>query len=108
MIELLVLLALVVIAWIALNAVMGIVGLFFAIAVWIFIGYLAGQLLRGKGYGPVGDALLGLGGGLVGSLILGAIGVGGPGFLMRIIGGVLGAVVIIFGVRLLVDSDFAK
>jgi len=108
MVELLILLALVVLAWVALNAVMGLFQIFVLIAIWIFIGYLAGQLIRGKGYGPVGDALLGLGGGIVGSVVLNILNIGGPGFVMQIVGGVVGAVIIIFGVRLLVDSDFAK
>lgn len=110
MAQLLLLLAVIVVAWIVVNAVAGIVGLLFMVAVWMLIGYLVGQLLRGKGYGPVGDALLGLGGGITGSVLLRILGVsfGNIWIVSNIIVGVIGAVVLIFGIRLLFDSDFGK
>ncbi len=74
----------------------------------MFIGYLAGQVIRGKGYGPIGDILLGLGGGIVGSLVLGMLGVGTGGLFGGIFAGVIGAVLVVYAVRLVHDEGFAK
>jgi len=86
----------------------GIAGLVFTVLVWMLIGWLAGKALRGKGYGPVGDAALGLGGGIVGSIVLGILGLNVGGLVGTIIGGVVGAVILIFLIRLLHDADFAR
>jgi len=104
------LIAVMIVAWVAINAVAGLVGLLFGIAVWMLIGYLVGQLLRGKGYGPVGDAALGLAGGIIGSIILRILGVsfGDIWVLSNIMVGVFGSLVLIFGIRLIANDEFAK
>ncbi len=71
-------------------------------------GYLAGQLMRGRGYGLVGNALLGLGGGIVGSIVFGLLGIGGGGIIGNVIVGVLGACILVYGIQTFVRSDFAK
>ena len=102
--------AVILVAWFAVKAVAGLVGFLIMIAVWMFIGYLVGQLVRGKGYGPVGDALLGLGGGIVGSIVLRLVNVsfGDVWIISNIIVGVIGALILVFGVRLLGNEDFAR
>ena len=79
--------------------------------VWILIvggtaGYLAGYVIRGRGYNPVGNVLLGMAGFFVGSLLFGWMGT--AGLCGAVIVSFLGALVLIVGVRLLVDADFAK
>ncbi len=49
-----------------------------AIVVGIIAGWLAGKLVRGAGFGLIGDLILGLVGGFVGAWIFGALGVAGP------------------------------
>jgi uncharacterized membrane protein YeaQ/YmgE (transglycosylase-associated protein family) len=71
---------------------------------WVIIvggaaGFLAGQIIRGKGYGPVGDVLLGMAGFFVGSQ---------AGLCGAILVSFVGALVLILGVRLVLDKDFAK
>jgi uncharacterized membrane protein YeaQ/YmgE (transglycosylase-associated protein family) len=78
---------------------------------WVIIiggaaGYLAGQIIRGKGYGPVGDVLLGMAGFFVGSLLFGRL--GQVGLCGAVLVSFVGALVLILGVRLLLDKDFAK
>lgn len=67
------------------------------IIVGIIAGWLAGKIVRGAGFGLIGDLVLGLIGGLVGGWIFGALGIAGPNGL---IGGVLiatvGAVVLVW------------
>ena len=67
------------------------------IIVGIIAGWLAGKIVRGAGFGLIGDLVLGLIGGLVGGWIFGALGIAGPNGL---IGGVLiatvGAIVLVW------------
>lgn len=106
---LIVLLIFIVVAWIVLSSVLK---LAFAIIIpaliAMLIGWLAGKVLRGKGYGPLGDLLLGLGGGIIGSILFGLMGVNAGGLIGGIFAGVVGAVVLVFGVRLFGNEDFAK
>ena len=98
----------IVIALVALfliSAVLGlIVDLFIPVLIWAVIGWLAGQLMRGRGFGVLGNILLGLGGGVIGSLLFGLLGVGAGGLIGRIIAGVVGAVVQVFLVRTFTDN----
>ncbi len=91
------------IAWLTLDLV---ISVFF----WMLAGMFAGRLIRGRGYGPVGDVLLGIAGGIVGSLVLGLLGVGGIGNIPLIGGilvGVIGAVILVWLVRQFGDRNFA-
>lgn len=92
------------IAWLTIDLV---ISIFF----WMLAGMFAGRLIRGRGYGLVGDVLLGLAGGFVGSLILGLLGVGGIGnipLIGGIIVGVIGAVILVWLVRQFADRNFAS
>ncbi|MBC7813403.1 MAG: GlsB/YeaQ/YmgE family stress response membrane protein [Burkholderiales bacterium] len=74
-------------------------------------GTIAGRLLRGSGYGLLGDIALGLIGGVVGSILLRFLGVGFVGNIWlvgNIIVGVIGAVVFVYLIRLVHRDDFAR
>ena len=79
--------------------------------VWVIVGVLAGtlagRLIRGKGYGPAGDVLLGLAGSIVGNVVFGLLGIGLDGPLGGFVVAAAGAVFLVLAVRLLVDSKFA-
>ena len=47
----------------------------YAIVVGLIAGWLAGQVMKGGGYGVVVDILLGLVGGVVGNWVLGSMGI---------------------------------
>lgn len=112
MVELIVILAVVIGIYWAASSVFSLAGTVFGIIIplmiWMGIGYIAGKLLRGKGYGLVGDVLLGLGGGLVGNVIFGWLNIGLPGVIGAFAAGVFGAVVLVFGIRLVHNSEFAS
>ncbi len=78
---------------------------------WIIIvggtaGFLAGQVIRGKGYNPIGNVLLGMMGFFVGSLFLGRL--VATNICGAIVVSFIGALVLIVAVRIFIDQDFAK
>lgn len=112
MVQLLVLGGLAIVVLLFIGFVFKIMNLVVLVGSWILAGYIAGQVVRGKGYGPIGDAALGLTGGLVGIIVLSLVGLGGIGGLWlvgKIIAGAIGAVILIYAVRFLGGKkDFAK
>ena len=68
----------------------------YSIIVGLIAGWLAGQVMRGGGYGIVVDILLGLVGGIIGGWIFGALGIWpSGGMLGSIIVSFVGAVVLV-------------
>lgn len=108
MVELLAFGALIVVGWFILSAVVSftftVVSFIFMVLIWILTGWIAGQLIRGKGYGPVKDGLLGLAGGIIGSIVLGLVGWDFGGIIGSIITGVVGALILIYGMRAFSDN----
>ncbi len=69
------------------------------IVIGILAGFLAGKIMRGKGYGVLIDLLLGLVGSIVGGLVFGAIGLVAYGIVGRLVIATAGAVMLIWLVR---------
>lgn len=64
-------------------------------------GWLAGLIMKGGGFGLLGNIVMGIVGAFVADLILPAIGLGlGQGLLGNIINATIGAVIVIFLIRL--------
>ena len=66
--------------------------------IWFLIGliagWLAGQVMRGGGYGVVGDIVVGVIGALLGGWLLGVLGIG--------VGGLIGAIAAFVGAIILI------
>jgi uncharacterized membrane protein YeaQ/YmgE (transglycosylase-associated protein family) len=73
--------------------------LLWEIAIGILAGFLAGQIMRGKGYGIVIDLLLGLIGSVVGGFVFGLLGLHGYGLVGQLVTATVGAVMLIWVVR---------
>jgi uncharacterized membrane protein YeaQ/YmgE (transglycosylase-associated protein family) len=70
--------------------------------VGLVAGWLAGKLVRGAGFGVIGDIIIGIIGAFVGTWLLGKLGIViGGGILANIINATIGAVVLLLLVRLL-------
>ena len=77
-----------------------------AILVWIIVGavvgWLAGLVVRGFGFGLVGNIIVGILGAVLGGWLFGAIGFSFfPGIINSIITAFLGALILLFVVRLI-------
>ena len=77
-------------------------GLLAWIVVGLIAGWLAGQLMKGGGYGIVVDIILGLLGGVLGGWIFGKLGISaGGGMIGSIIVAFIGAVILVGITRIL-------
>jgi len=70
------------------------------LVVGLIAGFLAGRVMRGAGYGIIGDIFMGLIGAFVGGLVFGLIYTGSEGFWGSVVVAFLGACALIFVVRL--------
>lgn len=72
------------------------------IIVGLIAGWLAGQLVKGGGFGVVGDIVVGILGALIGGYLFGSVGASiGGGLLGSIIVATIGAVILVFLLRLI-------
>jgi uncharacterized membrane protein YeaQ/YmgE (transglycosylase-associated protein family) len=70
--------------------------------VGLVAGWLAGKIVRGTGFGVIGDILIGIAGALISSLLFPRLGIHlGTGLLSEIIYSAIGAVILLLIVRLL-------
>jgi uncharacterized membrane protein YeaQ/YmgE (transglycosylase-associated protein family) len=68
--------------------------LWFAI-IGIVAGWLAGQIMKGRGFGLVGNLVVGVIGAILGGVLADAIGVSASGLLGALVIATLGAVVLL-------------
>ncbi|NMF57235.1 GlsB/YeaQ/YmgE family stress response membrane protein [Pseudanabaena yagii] len=72
------------------------------ILIGLAAGWLAGQLVKGGGFGLLGDIIVGVIGALLGGFLFSALGLSsGGGLLGSLIVATIGAVVLLFGLRLI-------
>ena len=72
------------------------------ILIGLAAGWLAGQLVKGGGFGLVGDIVVGVVGAVLGGFLFSTFGVStGGGLLGSLIVATIGAVVLLFGLRLI-------
>jgi uncharacterized membrane protein YeaQ/YmgE (transglycosylase-associated protein family) len=72
------------------------------ILVGLAAGWLAGQLMKGGGFGVVGDIVVGVIGALLGGVLFRTLGVSaGGGLLGSLIVATIGAVILLFLLRLI-------
>ncbi|MDX1985041.1 MAG: GlsB/YeaQ/YmgE family stress response membrane protein [Bryobacteraceae bacterium] len=62
-------------------------------------GAIAGRIMKGGGYGLVGDIVVGVIGSMVGRFALGMMGLHGSGLIGRLVVATIGAVILIWLLR---------
>src|ERR1700746_2148072 len=69
--------------------------------VGVVAGWLAGQLVRGAGFGLIGDLIIGIVGAFIGSWLLPRLGIHlGSGIIAAIINATIGALILLLIIRL--------
>ena len=75
-------------------------GILVILLIGLVAGWLAGKIVRGTGFGLIGDILVGIAGALVANLLLPKLGIHiGTGVIREIINAVIGAVILLLVVR---------
>ena len=77
-----------------------------ALIIWLIVGgvagWLAGMVVKGGGYGLIGDIIVGIVGGLIAGWLLPQIGIViGGGIIAAIINAFIGAVILLIVLRLI-------
>ena len=71
------------------------------LVIGLIVGWLAGHLTRGRGFGLIGDLIVGVVGAGLGGHILGFFGVHYYGLIGSFISALIGAVVLVSAIRLI-------
>lgn len=66
----------------------------------VIAGWLTGLIMKGRGFGLIGDLVVGLLGGLIGGWLAGKIGLGASGLIGEILIAVVGGVILVAILRL--------
>jgi len=69
------------------------------LVIGLIAGWLAGQVLRGSGYGLVGDLVVGIIGAMIGGWLFALLGIVAFGLLGSIIAATVGAIVLLLILR---------
>lgn len=76
-------------------------GLIVILVVGLVAGWLAGKVVRGSGFGMIGDILVGIAGALIASFLFPRFGIHlGVGLISKIIYSAIGAIILLLVVRL--------
>jgi len=75
-------------------------GLLYTVIVGLIAGWLAGQVMKGGGYGALEDIILGILGGILGGWLFGVLGLHAGGLIGRIVVAFVGAVILVWLTRL--------
>jgi uncharacterized membrane protein YeaQ/YmgE (transglycosylase-associated protein family) len=82
-------------------------GLLVILFVGLVAGWLAGKLVRGTGFGIIGDIIIGIAGAFVASWLFPKLGIHlGTGLVSEIIYSAIGAIILLLIVRLLRGGRF--
>ena len=79
---------------------MDIMSLIIFLAIGALVGWLAGNLVKGSGFGLLGNIVFGIIGALLGGVLFGLFGITAGGLLGSIVMATIGAVILLFGVSL--------
>jgi len=75
--------------------------LIWTIVIGILAGWLAGQIVKGRGMGLVVDLIVGIIGSLLGGFVFGLLGLGAYGLLGRLVMATVGAVLLLLLIRVI-------
>jgi uncharacterized membrane protein YeaQ/YmgE (transglycosylase-associated protein family) len=79
-----------------IGDIMNIINLIIFLAVGALAGWLAGNIMKGRGFGLIGDIIVGIFGAIVGGFVFGLLGITTGGLLGAIIMATIGAVLFLY------------
>jgi uncharacterized membrane protein YeaQ/YmgE (transglycosylase-associated protein family) len=75
--------------------------LIWVVVIGVLAGWIAGKIMKGHGFGVLGDLVVGIVGALLGSFVFGLIGISAYGLVGRLVISVIGALILLWLVRLI-------
>lgn len=80
----------------------GIESIIVLLVIGAIAGWLAGLIMQGRGFGLIGNIVVGIVGAFIGTFLLNALGISlGTGWVSAIVGSVIGAVILLFIIGLI-------
>jgi len=70
------------------------------LAVGILAGFIAGRIMKGKGFGLLGDLIVGVIGAFIGVWLFGLLNISSAGILGLLIAAIIGALILLYIIRL--------
>lgn len=80
---------------------MDITGLLIFLLIGAVAGWLAGRIMKGSGFGVIGNIVVGIIGALVGGFLFGLLGITAGGFIGSVAMATVGAIVLLYIVSLI-------
>lgn len=75
-------------------------GLIFTLIIGAVAGWLAGKIMKGKGFGVIGNIVVGVVGAVLGGFLFGLLGVSAGGMIGSLVTATIGAIVLLWIVSL--------
>lgn len=73
----------------------------FILVVGLVAGWLAGKIMKGKGFGLWGDLVVGVVGAVIGGWLFGMLGFAAYGLVGSIVVALIGSLILLYGLRLI-------
>jgi uncharacterized membrane protein YeaQ/YmgE (transglycosylase-associated protein family) len=67
----------------------------------LIAGWLAGKIMKGSGYGVIGDLVIGIVGAFIGGWVFGLLGIATYGLVGSLVTALIGALLLIFIIRMI-------
>jgi len=79
-------------------------GLVIFLVIGAVAGWLAGKLMKGSGFGLIGNIVVGIAGALIGGFVFSLLGISAGGFIGSIVMATVGAVLLLYIVKLMKEA----
>ena len=76
-------------------------GLIWFLLIGLCAGWLAGKIMKGGGFGVIGDLIVGVIGAVLGAWVFSMLGIGAGGLLGALVTATIGAMLLLFLIRLI-------
>jgi uncharacterized membrane protein YeaQ/YmgE (transglycosylase-associated protein family) len=83
-----------------IGGIVDLTSLIIFLAIGALAGWLAGNIMKGKGFGVIGNIVVGIVGAVLGGFLFGLLGMAAGGLIGSIITATVGAIVLLFVVGL--------
>jgi uncharacterized membrane protein YeaQ/YmgE (transglycosylase-associated protein family) len=70
------------------------------LVIGILAGFLAGKIMKGSGFGIIGDLIVGVIGAFIGEWVFGLLGISSGGIIGLLVAAIVGALILLYVIRL--------